>query len=66
MQKDNARIGLIQLLMPRLHLPSDEYTMPVRCPKHRFRAASAGKLAIIVRIHGHRGIYDFLLRTMTN
>ena len=29
--------------MPRLHLPYDEYTMPVRCPNHRFRAASAGR-----------------------
>ena len=23
--------------MPRLHLPYDEYTMPVRCPNHCFR-----------------------------
>ena len=30
-------------LMPRLHLPYDEYTMPVRCPNHCFRAASAGR-----------------------
>ena len=30
--------------MPRLHLPYDEYTMPVRCPNHCFRAASAGRL----------------------
>ena len=30
-------------LMPRLHLPDDEYMMPVRCPNHRFRAASAGR-----------------------
>ena len=29
--------------MPRLHLPYDEYTMPVRCPNHRFCAASAGR-----------------------
>ena len=29
--------------MPRLHLPYDEYTMHVRCPNHRFRAASARK-----------------------
>ena len=29
--------------MPRLHLPYDESTMPVRCPNHRFRAASAGR-----------------------
>ena len=29
--------------MPRLHLPYDEYTMPVQCPNHRFRAASAGR-----------------------
>ena len=29
------------ILMPRLHLPYDEYTMPVRCPNHHFRAASA-------------------------
>ena len=29
--------------MPRLHLPYNEYTMPVRCPNHRFRAASAGR-----------------------
>ena len=27
--------------MPRLHLPYDEYTMPVRCPIYRFRAAPA-------------------------
>ena len=31
------------IIMPRLHLPYDEYTMPVRCPNHRFRAASAGR-----------------------
>ena len=32
-------------IMHRLHLPDDEYTctMPVRCPNHRFRAASAGR-----------------------
>ena len=30
-------------LLPRLHLPYDEYTMPVRCPNHRFRAASPGR-----------------------
>ena len=29
--------------MPRLHLPYDESTMSVRCPNHRFRAASAGR-----------------------
>ena len=29
--------------MPRLHLPYYEYTMPVRCPNHRFRTASAGR-----------------------
>ena len=29
--------------MPRLHLPYDKYTMPVRCPNHRFRTASAGR-----------------------
>ena len=29
--------------MLRLHFPYDEYTMPVRCPNHRFRAASAGR-----------------------
>ena len=29
--------------MPRLHLPYDEYTMSVRCPNHRFCAASAGR-----------------------
>ena len=29
--------------MPQVHLPYDEYTMPVRCPNHRFRAASAGR-----------------------
>ena len=29
--------------MPRLQLPCDEYTMPVRCPNHCFRAASAGR-----------------------
>ena len=46
--------------MPRLHLPYDEYTMPVRCPNHRFRTASAGRPAIIVRIYGHRGLYDFV------
>ena len=27
--------------MPRLHLTYDEYIMPVGCPNHRFRAASA-------------------------
>ena len=32
-----------QYLMPRLHLPYDEYTIPLRCPNHRFRAASAGR-----------------------
>ena len=30
-------------IMPRLHLPYDEYMMPVRCPNHRFRAVSAGR-----------------------
>ena len=30
--------------MPRLHLPYDEYTMPVQCQNRRFRAASAGRL----------------------
>ena len=30
-------------LMPLLPLPYDEYTMPVRCPNYRFRAASAGR-----------------------
>ena len=29
--------------MPRLHLPYDEYKMPVRCPNHRFRTASEGR-----------------------
>ena len=29
--------------MPRLHLPYDEYTMPVRCPNHCFRVASVGR-----------------------
>ena len=29
--------------MPQLHLPYDEYTMPVRYPNHRFCAASAGR-----------------------
>ena len=29
--------------MPRLRLPYDEYTMPVRCPNHRFRTASTGR-----------------------
>ena len=48
-------------LMPHLYLPYDEYTMPVRCPNHRFRAASAGgDLAIIVQIYGHRSVYDFV------
>ena len=28
-------------IMPWLHLPYDEYTMPVRCQNHCFRAASA-------------------------
>ena len=32
----------ILYLMPPLHLHYDEYTMSVRCPNHRFRAASAG------------------------
>ena len=30
-------------VMPWLHLPYGEYTMPVRCPNHHFRAASAGR-----------------------
>ena len=30
--------------MPRLHLPSDEFTMPLRCPNHPFRPASAGEI----------------------
>ena len=30
-------------IMPRLHLRYDEYTMPVRCPNHRFRVASTGR-----------------------
>ena len=29
--------------MPRLHLPYNEDTMSLRCPNHRFRAASAGR-----------------------
>ena len=37
------RVFFLTVLMPLLQLPSDEYTMPVRCPNHRFRAASAGK-----------------------
>ena len=35
--------GINLLMMPRLHLPYDEYTMPIRCPNHRFRATSAGR-----------------------
>ena len=35
--------GFWRTVMPRLRLPYDEYTMPVRCPNHRFRAASAGR-----------------------
>ena len=38
-----SRLSILWLLMPRLHLPYDEYTMPVWCPNHRFRAASAGR-----------------------
>ena len=37
-------------------LPSDEFTMPVRCPKSPF----PGDPTIIVRIHGHRSLYDFV------
>ena len=33
----------IMSLMPLLHLPYDEYTMPVRRPNHRVHAASAGR-----------------------
>ena len=33
----------ILAFMPRLHLPYDEYTMPLRCPNHRFSAASIGR-----------------------
>ena len=60
---------VFMFLMPRLHLPYDEYKMPVRCPNHRFPAASAGRpcnhhpqedLAIIIRISEHRGLYDFV------
>ena len=29
--------------IPRLHLPSDEFTMSVRCPNHLFRAVTAGR-----------------------
>ena len=32
----------------------DEYTMPLRCPNHSFRASSPGDYAIIVRIYRHR------------
>ena len=39
-----SRVAFLMELMPRLHLPYDEYTMPVRYPNHRFRAASAGRL----------------------
>ena len=41
----NTRLAhdLLTSVMPRLHLPYDEYTMPIRCPNHRFRAVSAGK-----------------------
>ena len=36
-------LSSILSLMPRLHLPYDEYTMPVRCPNHRFHAAFTGR-----------------------
>ena len=33
----------IQRVMPRLHLPYDEYTMPVQCQNYRLCAVSAGR-----------------------
>ena len=30
-------------LMPLLHLPSDEFMMPVRCPNHPFPTATTGR-----------------------
>ena len=30
-------------IMPQLHLPSDEFTIHVRCPNHPFYAATTGR-----------------------
>ena len=38
-----TNISNFQHFMPRLHLPYDEYTMPVGCPNYCFRAAFAGR-----------------------
>ena len=42
-QVDVLTLLISHLLMPGLHLPYDEYTMPVRYPNNCFRAASAGR-----------------------
>ena len=47
-------------LMPRLHLPYDEYTMPIRCPITISVRPPQRDLAIIVGIYRHRGLYDFV------
>ena len=52
-------------LMPRLQLPSDEFTMPVRCPNPV--QPPFGNRAIIVQIHRHCSLLDFVyLFTMTD
>ena len=59
--------------MPRLHLPSDEFTIPVRCPNLPMSLRCPydvqitlsvwplqGDPAIIVRIYWYLSLYDFI------
>ena len=44
-------IKLPFVIMHRLHLPYDEYTMPVRCPNHPVSAGSHLPFVIMHRLH---------------
>ena len=50
----------INAIMPWLHLPYDEYTMTYDVQITVSVRPPQGDLAIIVRIYGHRGLYDFV------
>ena len=39
----NLELKLQLVVTPQLHLPSDEFTMPVRYPNHPFSSATAGR-----------------------
>ena len=47
-------------VMPRLHLPYDEYTMSYDVHITVSLRPPQGDLAIIVRFYGHCGLYDFV------